>query len=291
MIASHPHVGYIHEPFNPAYHANCPVAHQWHFVTEEDAERFLAYLRPLLEFRHSWWQDVRTRPGVRQLVGATRRALLAWGRRRAGDRPLLKDPIALFSAEWLADAFGMDVVVLIRHPAAFASSLKRLDSYFPFRNFLCQPRLLRAHLAPFEAEIRRLQERRPDVIDHAALTWQILHHVILGYRVRRPDWVFLRHEDLSLRPVPEFRALFGRLGLDFPPQARQTVERFTAEGNTAEAPAHELRRDSRANVWNWARRLTPDEVARVRAGTEALARLFYPEAEWWATPEHLRRTG
>jgi hypothetical protein len=73
---------------------------------------------------------------------------------------------------------------------------------------------------------------------------------------------------------------------------RRTVEAFTARENAREAPAgavHELRRDSRANVWNWAHRLTAEEVARVRAGTEELARHFYPEPGWWATQERLCR--
>jgi hypothetical protein len=289
MIASHPGVGYFHEPFNAGLQPTCPVAHQWHHVTEEDAERFKAYLRPLLEFRHDWWRDVMARPGPRRLTGATLRALEAWRLRRRGARPLIKDPIALFSAEWLAETFGMDVVVVIRHPAAVASSLKRLRSYFPFRSILCQPRLLQGLLAPFADEVRGLQERRPDVVEHAILTWRIIHHVILGYRLRHPDWLFLRHEELSLQPLQEFRALFGRLGLDFLPRVRRTIERHTAEGNAAEAPAEELRRDSRANVWNWAHRLTPAEVARVRAGTDDLARFFYPEGHWWEAPERLRR--
>ena len=289
MIASHPGVGYVHEPFNPGLRPACPVGHQWHHVTAADAAQFTAYLRPLLEFRHGWWQDVRARPGPRRLAGATLRALEAWRLLRRGARPLLKDPIALFSAEWLAETFDMDVVVVIRHPAAFAGSLKRVASYFPFRSLLGQPRLLETLLAPFADEIRRLQERPPDIVEHAALTWRIIHHVILGYRLHHPDWLFVRHEELSLRPLREFRALFGRLGLDCPPRVRRAIERHSAAANAGEPPAEALRRDSRANVWSWRHRLTPAEVARVRAGTDDLARFFYPEAHWWELAGSVRR--
>jgi hypothetical protein len=287
MIASHPGVSYIHEPFNPVYQPACPVAHQWHHVTPEDEERFLAYLRPLLEFRHSWWQDVRARAHPRHVAGATVRALRAWKRRLLGCRPLVKDPIAFFSAEWLAEAFGMDIVVVIRHPAAFASSLKRLAWAFRFDHLLGQPRLMQTLLAPFAAEVRRLAQAPPDVIAHAILFWRIVHQVTLDYSRRHPDWLFVRHEDLSRRPLDEFRALFGRLGLDFPPRCRRAVEEHTAEGNIREVPdgvKTALRRDSRANVWNWTHRLRPEEIARVRAGTDDLARAFYPEAEWWLAP-------
>jgi hypothetical protein len=291
MIASHPRVSYVHEPFNPALQPGCPVAHQWHHVTAADEARFRAYLRPWLEIHHSWWQDVRARVCPRRVVGATLRTLGGWKRRLLGWRPLLKDPIAFFSAEWLADSFGMDVVVVIRHPAAFASSLKRLGWTFRFDHLLDQPQLMETLLAPFEDEIREAAEAPPDVVRHAILFWRIVHQVTLDYSRRRPDWVFVRHEDLSRRPVDEFRALFARLGLDFPPCARRAVEEFTSEGNAGEVAQGvktQLRRDSRANVWNWMHRLTPAEVARVRAGTDDLARLFYPEPEWWGLP--LRQT-
>lgn len=41
-------------------------------------------------------------------------------------RPLVKDPFALFSAEWFADNFDAEVIVIVRHPAAVVSSIKRL---------------------------------------------------------------------------------------------------------------------------------------------------------------------
>jgi hypothetical protein len=65
------------------------------------------------------------------------------------------------------------------------------------------------------------------------------------------------------------------------------VHRFVAEttsgSNPAEAQAgvvHQLRRDSAANVGNWRTRLDPDEIARVRMGTENLTALFYEDTPW-----------
>jgi len=84
--------------------------------------------------------------GAWSFVRRTGRTVRSWKRRLAGERPLLKDPIAFFSAEWLARTYGADVVVLIRHPAGFAGSLKRMGSSFDFNDFLGQPDLLRASL-------------------------------------------------------------------------------------------------------------------------------------------------
>ena len=45
-----------------------------------------------------------------------------------GYNPLIKDPIAIFSADWLADKYDMNVVVLSRHPLGFISSLLKNKS-------------------------------------------------------------------------------------------------------------------------------------------------------------------
>ncbi len=293
MLAAHPSIAYIEEPFNAHMRPECPVRHMWHHVTEADADVFREYVRGLLEFRT--WPG--KRPGdltpPRRLADTAFHALLARWRRLRGARPLLKDPIAFFSAEWLAATFGMDVVVLIRHPAAFVSSIKRLGWNVNFANLLAQPRLLAGPLAPFADPIRHVHGNSSDVVERGVLMWRLIHRVLLDYRERHPDWLFVRHEDLSLRPVEEFRSLFERLGMELSPHVRRTIEAYSSRENAREAPAgtvHQLRRDSRANVWNWAHRLRPEEVARVRSGTEDIARALYPEPGWWAPLEGARES-
>jgi hypothetical protein len=284
MIASHPHLAYIEEPFNAHMRPGCPVRHMWHQVTEADAAVFRDYVGRLLAFRPYWRECLGDRPGMRGLGNAAFHAGLGLWRRLRRARPLLKDPIAFFSAEWLADTFDMDVLVLIRHPAAFVSSIKRLGWNVNFRNFLAQPRLLGGPLAPFAADVRRLHDQPQDIVEHGILVWRMIHHVVLDYRRRRPGWIFVRHEDLSRQPVEEFRALFDRLGLAFTPGVRRTVEAHSSAENPSDAPAgtvHQLRRDSRANVWHWTHRLRPEEAVRVLRGTEDVARALYPEPEWW----------
>ena len=130
-------------------------------------------------------------------------------------RPLIKDPIAIMSADWIASKFNMDVLVLIRHPAAFAGSLKKTNWFFPFSHFLKQPSLMNSHLYPFEAEIRTFAKKKQDIIEQAVLLWKIIHYMILKYRAEHRDWIFIQHEDLSQDPLHYFRILFGRLNLEF----------------------------------------------------------------------------
>lgn len=288
MIASHPRVAYIWELFNPKIKpADSPVKQWFECVTPERAREFIDYLAPRLRWDTEWRADFKTRPGPRRLIGASARAIRNLWRRARGARPLLKDPIAFFSADWLADTFDMDVVVLIRHPAAFVSSIKRLNWRFRFRQILDQATLMERYLHPFESQLRdysRLQDPWTlDLLDEAILWWRLFHHVIECHRRQRPEWQFARHEDLSLQPTEEFERMLQRLGLGMTRQVQRAIAVHTAQENPAEAPhlkAHQLKRNSRANVFNWQNRLTAAEIAKVRRDTEDVARHFYTDADW-----------
>jgi hypothetical protein len=61
------------------------------------------------------------------------------------------------------------------------------------------------------------------------------------------------------------------------------VEAHSSPANPREVAAgvvHQLRRNSRANIWSWAHRLSPAEIHRVRRATEDVARFFYSDADW-----------
>jgi hypothetical protein len=283
MLASHRRVIYVNEPFNAENRPHGPARHMFHYVTADEETTYAAYLRQELELQYPWWRDIRDRPHPRRLVGATLRYLRDLHRQWMNCRPLMKDPIAIFSAEWLAQRYDMDVVVMIRHPASFASSIKRLRWGFPFRHLLEQPQLMARYLMPFRDEMQRVSEAPLDIIEHAILAWRVFHHVILDYRRRHPHWIFLRHEDISLQPLEQFRLLFHRLGLELTEANRQTILEHSSDENPSEAESnriHVLKRDSKSNIWNWRRRLQPEEIERVRQGTADLAGYFYSAAEW-----------
>ena len=105
-------------------------------------------------------------------------------RRRAV--PLLKDPIAVFSAEWLADTFSARPVLLVRHPAAFAASIKRLRLRHPFGDFLAQPLMMRDWLSPYAAELERFAAREQEIVDQAILLWNVIHHALADIRGAPP---------------------------------------------------------------------------------------------------------
>jgi hypothetical protein len=200
--------------------------------------------------------------------------------RLTGARPLVKDPIALLSAEWLADSFGMDVVVLIRHPAAFAASLKRLGWKHSFATFIQDGRVPHV-LRPYEAEIREQAAQPGETLAQAALLWRVLYNAVDGYRERHPGWSFLRHEDVSAEPVATFERLYSKLGLDFTQSARQSIARASAPDNPAELPTpHAVKLASAASLGRWRGDLTAGEVETLRERTRDVWPRFYSDEDW-----------
>jgi hypothetical protein len=199
-------------------------------------------------------------------LAATARDATAFARHRArGHRPLLKDPIAVFSAEWLADRLDADVVVTIRHPAGFASSLARLGWTHRFEQLADQPLLLRDHLGPFAAEIRAHAERPRPVLEQAALLWRAIYATVLRYQERHPDWLFVRHEDAVRNPLGVYEALYDRLGLQLTGAARRAIREQTDGGDPGDV---------------WRTRLSAQELAWLRAATADVSPAFYADDEW-----------
>jgi hypothetical protein len=197
--------------------------------------------------------------------------------------PLLKDPIALFSAEWLAERFGTRVLVLIRHPAAFAASLMRLDWRFNFFHFTSQKALLDGDLAPLAPELRAAERTRLAPIREAALLWKCLHVVIRRYMADHADWTFLRLEDIASDPAPRFRDLAETFALSRPDLVIERALVTSDASNPTSAPpgaVHSLFRNSKAASTAWRGRLTSADRDSLRAEVGELASMLYPDESW-----------
>lgn len=285
MLASTPQLGYIHEPFNPLHRpGTCAATFPYWFayVTEENEAPFYLPLKQTLKFHFALGADLAaTRAPIHVARMAKNFSNFSLYRLRHAT-PLLKDPIALFSAEWLARRFDMNVVVLIRHPAAFASSLRRLNWKHDFANFVNQPLLMKEQLQPFEAEIIKFAEQEQDILDQAILLWRIMHYMIAQYQKAHEDWVFLRHEDLSQDPSAHFEHLFKQFNLHFSKHVQTVIQDYSGEDNPTDAKkGHTFtKRDSKSNIKSWKKKLTEDEITHIRTGVEDISSAFYANSDW-----------
>ena len=279
MLAASRRVGYISEPFNPMRALGmCNMGRQVWFKyippdsLEDDAARHLART---LSYKFSLAEVRQRTPSLMDYRSGVYWARHCLAYRLRGVRPLLKDPIAVFSAEWLAETFGAQVVVLIRHPAAFADSLNRAGWNFDFSNFLRQPLLMEHYLDRFADEIRAAAARPMDILDQASLLWRVIYHTVYEYQQAHPAWYFVRHEDLSLDPIAEFRQLFRYLDLPFSDKVGEVITDHTSGSYRGE-----LKRDSRKNAIAWTGTLTAKEISRLRGQVDDVAHLYYADTEW-----------
>jgi sulfotransferase family protein len=288
MLALSPALYYVHEPFNPDVPAAkfiCQARFKYRniYITEENERRYYRPIKRMLTGKFSLLHGLARTHSYREM----RQVIRLWrefGRyRRQGIVPLIKDPIALMSAGWLARRFDINVIVMIRHPAAFVNSMKNRNwSFFPSRWALPQSLLMRDYLNPFEKQMIELEHEEHDIIDKTALLWKILHYVILQYKKRHKDWVFARHEDFAMNSIDSFCSLYKSMGLLFSDDIRQRIHNFSKETNPMEEVHRKdsVRRNSRATVSNWKKTLTPSEVKRIRIQVEEISRNFYLDNDW-----------
>ena len=291
MLAYAPSVFYFAEPFNPIF--NPPfspfVASPWFlYLTDENVvehEVRCRYVENMISFKCEVWSGFQASRTPKQALKVFRDCAYRTKYRLFDGTALLKDPIAVFSAEWLAKTFNMNVLVLIRHPAAFVASLKRLEWRFGFSTFLRQPLLMRDYLYPFEKEISEFAAgaNKTDIIDEATLLWRCIYSTVRIYQDSYPDWLFFRHEDISTDPLSHYESIYRKLGLDFNTKVQTFIQKHSGEDNPVSRPngvSGHIKLNSRAVVKNWKSYLTEAEIAQIRHRVEDVSSAFYTDEDW-----------
>lgn len=284
MLAADAGTAYISEPLNVLHRPGVfrpKVAHWYQYVCEDNENDFLPGFQELLEFDYHLWDEIRSLRSRRDFLRMGRDFYIFYNGLMRGQRILLKDPFAVFSTPWFAKRLHCKVVIAVRHPAAFASSLKRLHWPFDFQDLLKQPLLMRDHLESYRAELQAVQP--DDVIGQSALLWKLIYGSVHATRERHPEFIVVRHEDLSQDPIAGYRDLYQKLGLEFNRRVEKAILNSSSSENPVELSrkkVHGYKLDSRANIANWKKRLTTEEIDRIREITNDVSPLYYSEAEW-----------
>ena len=290
MLTASGEAAYISEPLNVLHRPgvlNVPTKRWYTYICADNEADYLSSFQDTLHYHYHIAAEVRTLHNRKDIMRMSRDAWIfikGWIRHQ---RPLLKDPFAVFSIPWFIQRLGCQVVVTVRHPAAFASSLKRLDWPFNFTDLLDQPLLMRDWLEPYHTEMQEMQstvnQDSPDILAQASLLWRLVYQSVADMSQQNPDIFVVRHEDLSTDPLSGYRDLYKTLALRFTLQAQNTILASSSADNPKEVTQQDIystRLDSRANIHNWKKRLSADEIQRVRQLTEDVADHYYPDFNW-----------
>jgi len=286
MLAANGQFAYISEPLNVLHRPGImrtPVKHWYTYICAENESRYLPALRETLAYRYHIWAELKSLRSRKDFMRMGRDLSIFVKGRLLNQRPLLKDPFSIFSAAWFTEKLDCQVVITVRHPAAFASSLKRLGWDFDFSDLLQQDLLMRDWLEPFRRQMEAYLDKPGDVIGQSSLLWRMIYQVVDNFKTRFPQFIVVRHEDLSLDPVYGYRELYTTLGLDFTDRVKRAILQSSSSDNPKELSkraVHSVQLDSRASLQNWKRRLSPEEIERLRCLTQDLASRYYPELSW-----------
>lgn len=270
-IYQHNNVKYVHEPFNVDYAKGTLYINlnTWFTYAPGSEEKFkikqtfdrFFYSNPLLrsaELCKVSEIDIKLPLRyIKYLLFPAKRPLT-----------LLKDPIALLSAGWLAEHYPIRVICMIRDPLGFVGSLKKAGWDFDFTHLQKQEQLMADKLNMFSDSVDRAIEES-DFIERACLLWNILHHVIYDYKQTRQDWLFVNYTDIAVNPVSKFEEVFEFAGLKMNDRIARYIQNYTSKSNPKEAENHEyMPRDSRKSLENWKSRLNPEEIEKVKTLTK-----------------------
>ena len=284
MLAADVDTAYISEPFNVLHRPGVyrtPVKYWYTYITEENGAEYLPALNELLDFKYHTVREVLSLRSFKDFLRMGRDFHTFFNGGMKGQRILIKDPFVVFSTPWFEKQLHCKVVITVRHPGGFVSSLKRLGWNFDFANFLNQPLFMRDHLEGDRAAMESMP--KDDIVGQAALLWKIIYRFVHGTRSGFPKFHIVRHEDLSLDPLGGYEALYKSLGLNFTERVKERIQNSSNSENPtklAKNKTHSIKLDSRANLNNWKKILSPEEISRTRKITEGVSESFYSDEEW-----------
>jgi Sulfotransferase family len=226
---------YIHEPFNPdsPWNACFPLPNKHIYLTEINGGPYLRLFKKLLELRpifHGQW---------REKIKEDRYEFINNHVKRNGPKeslvPIIKDPTAIFSVEWLVEKFGITPIILLRHPISIVKSLVRLGWAKSYTlNFIAnQPLLVKKMYSDKTEEMAELTQQ--DLPEFLRAVWFVryLYHAILFYKRNYPHWNYVSYEDILINSEEKIRNIMTKVSLV---PSQYTLDKIGTEGKSEYDP-------------------------------------------------------
>ena len=286
MLALDPGITYVSEPLHLGHSRGVlsqPVENWYSYICDDNGAQFENAFQNTIQFKYQLWTAIQHSRNWRLAGKVVRDFPIFLTSRLLNRRALLKDPFAVLSVPWFISALDAQVVIMVRHPIPFVSSLKRLGWSFNFDHLLNQPLLMRDHLEPFRSDMVHSKLDELDIVGQGILLWRMIYSLVHQYKTQGHDIQLVWHENLSQRPLPIFEELFQKLGIVFSQQIEEKIIISTQTSNPNEVAVydeHAVKLNSLANLRNWKKRLTDSEIERIDTGTRDVVKDFYELGEW-----------
>lgn len=271
---------YRYEPmnmkmFDDSYRGDFPVRHHFHYITEEEKVSFIKYYDNLLRYNP---YSLRKLARKSQLKGIIKYCRLEYNSFKSTDT-IIKDPLALFSAEFLYQRYSAKVVVLLRNPFGYVHSIMRKGWRSNPANLLLQDELLSDLMeTQIVGELKNFVPSKDNIFEEAVLRWKVYHSVIIRYmNSHRSNWHFVKHEDLVDKPLENFEDICAYLDIDFKDKMRDFIQLSTTTNKAIDTNlTHNLVRNSKREVSRWMAELSDDQIKYIKIEAEPYLSALYP---------------
>ncbi len=202
LLATARNAFYVHEPFNPnaAWNTAFPTPLAHYYLDAHNGPvhaHFMARVLALEPDVKGRWKEPTAAPLFDEIDRFRRHR-----KRGTPVTVVLKDPTALYSCEWLADAFGCRPLLLLRHPVGVIRSLLRLGwarnlSWLAISGQPLLAERLRALDAGFEPFFDPAGWQELDDLERATRFVDFNCRFVLAMQRQHPEWRVLRYERLA----------------------------------------------------------------------------------------------
>lgn len=292
MLKHCPKTQEIFEPFNPAagvegwdrpfpyLRADDPEAERFQKIMLSLVNGFPRYHRFQeyeIRTQYPWmWKVLRRTTGS---MMATRNYVARLRGIPRDGRWLIKDPHLFLGAGYLHEQMGIDVVAMVRLPAAIASSWKRLQWKPDLSIFANQPYLREDILSDYKV----FSNDGLSFAEAMAWYWVYCYKTMFHFRDRNPEMLFIKQEDMGAEPIATIQAVLQRFQLPFTEPMRNRIIDYTTSKTAIPDSSHphkEFKRDSKKISKSWQKHLSSEEIVTIRNITEHLAHEYYTDNDW-----------
>lgn len=235
-------VDYIHEPFNGGYTLpdHTPFRPQYVRLSDEspDAQAFHEQLSKLFSYQFGLPTTPNPKdPAFRKIIKSILGSRGPFYLRLAKLNPfhtaaIIKDPLSKLATEFMYHHFDVTPVILVRHPASLAASLKRVGWWPDLTDFKKHPRLVEDYFAD-EPDFLRRSWHSP--LLESMAHWRATYKFLLAQANSYSDWHVVTHEELSDQPIRTFRTLYEALDLPWSSSVARSIQQLTQGSGAGEA--------------------------------------------------------
>lgn len=268
MLGFAPNVLYYREPCHPRRNGMDPASSEqiWSKIVPEDGQDIFFERTLSRAFQGHFWRGC----GF-SLTDYSNRAVIS-------PRVIVKEVASFASTEWVYKTWFPEVLVIMRHPGAYAESVRKLhqgpSELTRLELLTTNPILMGKYKDMISAALSHVNSG----VDASIVAWAIRTRVYLDAKAHHQDWRLVHYENIARAPVEEMKKIYCALSLSWNEDVKTRILATTTK-DTKGSYSTSRKVGSRIDAW---RTELPEETRSLaRHMLEILDIPYYRSASDW----------